>query len=491
MIPNLLSKLTLRNIAILLFCWPFVTRISHAQGLLLNDALYEQQPRMAAYDDGNKAEIESLKGIYKIDLTPYCPIPQDQGLIASCTGWAAGYGALTIMKAIEMNWKGQADLITDHAFSALFIYNQIKKGSCDFGAYISDAAILMRDKGDALSRDFDRLKNNCDKQPNHQDLDLALEHRVRDYLTLFSTTDDYAVKVLRTKMSLAQQKPVVIGVELRKNFENIPEGAEYWYPQIGDTSTFGGHSMVVVGFDDGREAFEVMNSWGPRWANDGFVWIKYRDFAKYCHYGYIFIGQREKSGFFDLIASLQIRAPVYNEQDELNFQELNFVRKGSYYEISSGQLKKGALLQPLVEETRRDIYFYAFSQDARGEIRIHWPRDEKLDLQYSGSHESAIIAIPKVNLAIPGKYSALKLTQPGTEYWCFLFSDQPIDKLNTYLAAMKVNYTTDFVKRLEKAFGRQLLSSQRVRYASGRMQVESDMSGGEIASIVVKMVVRS
>jgi hypothetical protein len=56
---------------------------------------------------------------------------------------------------------------------------------------------------------------------------------------------------------------------------------------------------------------------------------------------------------------------------------------------------------------------------------------------------------------------------------------------------MKVNYTTDFVKRLEKAFGRQLLSSQRVRYASGRMQVESDMSGGEIASIVVKMVVRS
>ncbi|HEX5112630.1 MAG TPA: hypothetical protein VFV79_07275, partial [Saprospiraceae bacterium] len=69
----------------------------HAQGLLFDDALNDSQVRMPAYDNGNKTELESLKGVYKVDLRPFCPTPQDQGLISSCTGWASGYGALTIL----------------------------------------------------------------------------------------------------------------------------------------------------------------------------------------------------------------------------------------------------------------------------------------------------------------------------------------------------------------------------------------------------------
>ena len=37
--------------------------------------------------------------------------------------------------------------------------------------------------------------------------------------------------------------------------------------------------MVVIGYDDGLEAFEVLNSWGTHWGNNGFVWIKYKDFG--------------------------------------------------------------------------------------------------------------------------------------------------------------------------------------------------------------------
>ncbi|MBK8503367.1 MAG: hypothetical protein IPL46_14795 [Saprospiraceae bacterium] len=145
------------DFAIVLIFLSLALRLN-GQGLLLDDPHYDLLPRVPDYNEGSKAELETLKDVFKVDLRPFCPVPQDQGFISSCTGWASGYGALTMLKAIKMGWNGQRDLITDNAFSALFVYNQVKKGSCDFGAYISDAAILIRDKGDIPAKDFDKLK---------------------------------------------------------------------------------------------------------------------------------------------------------------------------------------------------------------------------------------------------------------------------------------------------------------------------------------------
>ena len=462
----------------------------HAQGMLFDDALNDSQVRMPAYDNGNKTELESLKGVYKVDLRPFCPIPQDQGLISSCTGWASGYGALTILHSMEMNWQGQKELITQNAFSALFIYNQIKKGSCDFGAYMSDAALLLRDKGDALSKDFDKLKNKCDKNPSEEELKEAQQYRIKDFISLYSSTDPGNIKVMRTKASLVQKKPVVIGISLLHNFQTIPKGSEFWYPQIGDTTSHGGHSMVVIGFDDGKEAFEIMNSWGPSWGNNGFIWIKYRDFATYVHYGYIFIPEKDESGFFDFIGSMKMQKPFFPDGETLQFQEIQVRNKGAYYEVG-GTVRKGDLLQPLLEEIKRDAYFYAFSLDSKGALRVHWPRDGNLDSQYQGTKESALITIPKIGLGIPDRYGALQLSQPGVEYWCFLIASKPIENLNTYLTALKSNTLPDFAKRLRRVFGSMIVPLDQIRYAEEQIQVEGVMKSDQVIPIIIKIVVNS
>lgn len=40
-----------------------------------------------------------------------------------------------------------------------------------------------------------------------------------------------------------------------------------------------GHAMCIIGYDDSKfgGAFEVMNSWGDNWGDDGYFWVKYSD----------------------------------------------------------------------------------------------------------------------------------------------------------------------------------------------------------------------
>ena len=41
----------------------------------------------------------------------------------------------------------------------------------------------------------------------------------------------------------------------------------------------GGHAMVVIAYDDDKfgGSFQILNSWGSDWGDDGKVWVPYRD----------------------------------------------------------------------------------------------------------------------------------------------------------------------------------------------------------------------
>ncbi|MFK7906531.1 MAG: C1 family peptidase [Chitinophagales bacterium] len=252
-------------------------------GMILDedeDKVYLSKPRRARYDSERFTELP-----LKVNLKPYCPLVGNQGEINSCVGWATGYGALTIQQAIESGWTDKRT-ITKNAHSALFIYNQIKVGDCAGGSRISDAIEFLSSNGDCYARDFDRDVNNCQRSPKHTIMEYAKKYKVSDYMTLFESNADSKLKVLRIKESLAQGKPVIIGMKIRKNFPRLKKGSKYWWPDLGNTTPMGGHAMVVVGYDEADRSFEIMNSWGRDWASDGFVKIKYKHFGKACKYAY-------------------------------------------------------------------------------------------------------------------------------------------------------------------------------------------------------------
>jgi C1A family cysteine protease len=63
------------------------------------------------------------------------------------------------------------------------------------------------------------------------------------------------------------------------NFGNAQ--GEFAYPSQGDTVK-GGHAVVAVGYDDGRQigeavgALQIRNSWGAGWGQSGYGWLPYR-----------------------------------------------------------------------------------------------------------------------------------------------------------------------------------------------------------------------
>lgn len=220
----------------------------------------------------------------QIDLQPYCPAVGNQGGLPSCVGWAAGYGALTIERAIRENCT-DTKIITHNASSALFIYNSLRQ-DCGQGIRIDEAMDFLQNTGDCLYRHFDTQLDNCEKNPPEALVEAACNFAVIDWQQLFKAHEPDTLKVRLVREALAQGKPVVAGLSVRRNFFNLKKG-HYWWPELGDTAPAGGHAMVVVGYDDKKQAFRLMNSWGKNWGDGGFIWIKYKVFGRFCKHGHI------------------------------------------------------------------------------------------------------------------------------------------------------------------------------------------------------------
>jgi hypothetical protein len=86
------------------------------------------------------------------------------------------------------------------------------------------------------------------------------------------------------KAQLAAGFPVLIGALVDQGFQALQAG-QVWQGYVGGEQ--GGHAMLVVGYDDTRSAFKVINSWGQAWADHGFGWISYRFFPTAVVEGYV------------------------------------------------------------------------------------------------------------------------------------------------------------------------------------------------------------
>ncbi len=207
------------------------------------------------------------------DLSADLPPVGNQGRQNSCVGWAAAYALKSFQEKIETR--------SDMRFSPAFIYNQINNGQ-DGGSRFIDALNLLSQQGAAKLDDMPYNESDFRTQPTQTAKENAKPFRI-DYWRQVNVMD-----IKEVKAQLNAGYPVVIGAALDQGFKagRSNDGAEYIWKAVAG-NTLGGHAMLVVGYDDSRNAFKVMNSWGTNWGNNGFCWIDYSFFPRAVKEGYV------------------------------------------------------------------------------------------------------------------------------------------------------------------------------------------------------------
>jgi fibronectin type 3 domain-containing protein len=202
-----------------------------------------------------------------VDLAPLFPAPGFQGEQNSCVAWATAYAAKSYQENRKRNWGVEG---RDRVFSPSFIYNQINNGR-DEGSTIPDALELVKNQGCATleTMPYGDYRN----QPGPDARREALNFRVESYARLDGKNGN-AIKAV-----LADGHPVIIGMKTYENFMTYTSGV---YNRTSG-AYLGGHAMVLIGYDDGKKAYRIMNSWGEGWGDRGFVWYEYDLFAELHH----------------------------------------------------------------------------------------------------------------------------------------------------------------------------------------------------------------
>ena len=148
---------------------------------------------------------------------------------------------------------------------------------------------MQRNGGVSLSQ-YPYNDQDCDREPSSSDVQAGRHNVIHGFTRLTSGDNIEQISVRAIKEHLAKNAPVAIGMMVGQSFMQDMMGKELWTPQGMDESQMGmgGHAMSVIGYDDRKfgGAFQIMNSWGSEWGNNGVGWVRYGDFKTYVREAY-------------------------------------------------------------------------------------------------------------------------------------------------------------------------------------------------------------
>jgi hypothetical protein len=199
-----------------------------------------------------------------VDLSNYIPPVGDQAQLGTCVGWAVGYYAKTFQEKLEENW----DItLSNNQFSPSWVYNQA-------GPSLANALNLLVNKGCDTKAHFPYNETNTYIWPNESSYAWAWHYKAASF---YSLPND----VNTIKSILASGNVVIFRFEVFPDLDNLNSDNQI-YDNCNGRSR-GGHACCMVGYDDTKQAFKFVNSWG---VSRG-TWKDEKDYSKGKGYGWI------------------------------------------------------------------------------------------------------------------------------------------------------------------------------------------------------------
>lgn len=356
------------------------------RGLVIEDARYNALPLPLRY--GKNEDVPR-----RASLKEFLPRVITQVSANTAVAWSVlWYGhAILESKASDSPDANPTAL----ALSPAFTYRSIQhKPGCSEPVSLIDALKSAETLGAPRFADYPEF---CADSLSGRISALATAHKLPGYVRLFNSYDSRDTKIHAMKKALASGFPVVVGMICPPSFQFA---GEFWQPREEEPLIrYGGHSLCVFGYDDAKfgGAFEVVNSWGPRWAKDGMTWISYENFADHVLYGFQLL-----SAGSPLEASVSIlgrdgNAMRVEKTGPATYAVKDICSTGDPFKISV--------------QTREGIFCSAIAVDAGGQRAVLFPSD------------SVTHAFLTRSLVLPNEVDSYTLTEPaGKNILYFVFS---------------------------------------------------------------------
>ncbi len=414
-------------------------------------------------DDNTKNPLPEM-----VSLAAFAPARQNQGKQGSCVAWSATYAARTILEAASTRQDPNSI-----AYSPAFMYNNIALQDCQ-GAYIQKAMEFMQQKGAVSYQDFRYDENDCTRQASGQLQQRASQNKIHGFHRLTETDDVNGINIRAVKEHLAKDAPVVIGMMVGGTFMQDMMGQKVWHPSGNDErmTGFGGHAMCVIGYDDRIEggAFQIMNSWGPEWGQNGIAFVRYGDFKNFV---------REAYG----LDPLPKRGAALNVAFECNVGLFNPDTKTQVpLKLSAGNVFK--TVSPIKKGSRFKI---EFKNAVECYVYLFTPADDATKsivlFPYKPIH-SPYCGITGYRL-FPRKESITADQVGNKDIMGVVVSKQQLD-YNALNAAINTSAKTDFASRLNDAVAANAITN--VSFGSGANGSMYFKSAGDEKSVVACVV---
>lgn len=197
----------------------------------------------------------------------------DQGQLGSCTANAISFAY--VFQQIEQNVKNK------FMPSRLFLYYNERSiegtVSSDSGAEIRDGIKSINKTGLCEEKLYPYdVRIFANKPPAKCYSEAKLAHTTK-YARISQTTE-------QIKLSLLHNEPVVFGFQVYDSFESDQVASTGIVPDpLPGENCVGGHAVAIIGYDDNKVGttgtpgmFNVRNSWGTSWGDQGTFWMSYK-----------------------------------------------------------------------------------------------------------------------------------------------------------------------------------------------------------------------
>ncbi|MBB2144382.1 DUF4384 domain-containing protein [Pedobacter sp. LMG 31464] len=415
-------------------------------------------------------------------LKQYAPIPGSQGAYGTCTAWASAYCGRTIVEAIKNNWIDKKE-ITAKAFAPAFLFRMLspEDQACKKGTTVAAAFELMKNKG---LIPYSQLPVACTPTLTLAQYTTAETGKIKDYMRLFDTNAADEIKIQSVKKSISEKKPVVFGMVCPTSFVTA---YGVWKPTEPADPKIGGHALCVVGYDDAKEggAFEIQNSWGPNWGNEGYMWIKYADFAKYTWYAFEFIDLPEvKPAVADLSGQIRLTLADGKDMPSTLYTSTRGL-KVVPAKPAAGPLTVYQTADVYTTGTRFRIYIsnnepayvYAISTDLTNEITKIFPYEDGI---------SAALTDKKNDVAIPDEDHFIEFdNKAGKDFLCVLYSKNELN-INDIIKKIGAQQGT-FSERIFKVIGEKIVNPTDISFTKDKISFTAFSKGKTIVPMMVEL----